>query len=147
MATPAPDVTDLLIAWREGNEAALDALIPAVHQELRRLARYYMADERKEHTLQTTALVNEAYLRLVDSRQVRWKDRTHFFAVSSQVMRRILVDFARSRNYQKEGPAGSPCRSMKTWNWASRRAPILWHWMRPWKRWPLLIPEKPGLSS
>lgn len=103
MATNASEVTCLLVAWRQGDQAALDALIPLVHQELRRLAHRYMAGERQGHTLQTTALVNEAYMRLVDCRQVRWQDRTHFFAVSAQLMRRILVDFARSRHYQKRG--------------------------------------------
>jgi RNA polymerase sigma-70 factor (ECF subfamily) len=82
-------------------------LIPLVHAELRRLARRQMGRERQGHTLQATALVNEAYLRLIDIRQVRWQNRTHFFAVSARLMRRILVDFARSRLYQKRG-AGAP---------------------------------------
>jgi RNA polymerase sigma factor (TIGR02999 family) len=82
---------------------ALDRLIPLVHAELRRLARRQMARERRGHTLQATALVNEAYLRLVDVRQVRWQNRAHFFAVSARLMRRILVDFARSRRYLKRG--------------------------------------------
>jgi len=108
VASPAPEVTSLLLAWGQGDKAALDALVPLVHQELRRLAHRYMAGERTGHTLQTTALVNEAYLRLVDCRQVRWQDRTHFFAVSAQLMRRILVDFARSRHYQKRGAGVRP---------------------------------------
>ena len=108
MPSAIPEVTSLLLAWGQGDKAALDSLIPLVHQELRRLAHRYMAGERTGHTLQTTALVNEAYLRLVDCRQVRWQDRTHFFAVSANLMRRILVDFARSRHYQKRGAGVRP---------------------------------------
>jgi RNA polymerase sigma-70 factor (ECF subfamily) len=96
-------VTKLLQAWGQGQDAALDELLPLVHRELRRLARRYMFGERPGHTLQTTALVNEAYLRLVNSRRVNWQNRAHFFAISAQLMRRILVDFARSRRYQKRG--------------------------------------------
>ena len=97
------DITRLLIDWRGGDEAALEQLIPLVHEELRRLARRHMAHERVGHTLQATALVNEAFVRLIDVRQVKWQDRTHFFAMSSRLMRRILVDFARSKGYQKRG--------------------------------------------
>jgi len=97
------DVTGLLLAWGEGDQTALNRLMPLVHDELHRMAHRYMSGEREGHTLQTTALVNEAYLRLVDSGRVRWKNRAHFFAISAQVMRRILVDFARSRRYQKRG--------------------------------------------
>ena len=96
-------VTKLLQAWGQGQDAALDELLPVVHQELRRLARRYMFGERPGHTLQTTALVNEAYLRLVNSRQVNWQNRAHFFAISAQLMRRILVDSARARGDQKRG--------------------------------------------
>jgi len=97
------EVTQLLVAWSEGDQSALERLVPLVYEELHRLARRYMRRERAGHTLQTTALVNEAYLRLVDLKTVRWQNRAHFFAVSAQVMRRILVDFARSRRYQKRG--------------------------------------------
>ncbi len=97
------EVTQLSQAWSEGEQEAFDKLVPVVYQELRRLARRYMAQERVDHTLQTTALVNEAYLRLVDVRQVNWQNRAHFFAVSAQLMRRILVDFARSRQALKRG--------------------------------------------
>jgi DNA-directed RNA polymerase specialized sigma24 family protein len=90
-------VTALLIAWSAGDQSALDALIPIVHGELRHLARHLMRGERGAHTLQTTALVNEAYMRLVDLTRVRWQDRAHFFAMSAKLMRRILVDHARSR--------------------------------------------------
>ena len=93
----------MLLAWNQGDEAALERLIPIVHVELRRLARRQMRRERKSHTLQTTALVNEVYLRLVDVNRVRWQDRTHFFAMSARLMRRVLVDHARSRKYQKRG--------------------------------------------
>jgi len=100
---PSDGVTKLLLAWSEGQDEALEKLVPLVYQELRRMARRYMYGERAGHTLQTTALVNEAYLRLVDSRKVLWQNRAHFFAISAQLMRRILVDFARSRRYQKRG--------------------------------------------
>jgi RNA polymerase sigma-70 factor (ECF subfamily) len=102
-APSAQNVTRLLQDWCLGKDAALEELVPLVHQELRRLARRYMFGERPGHTLQTTALVNEAYLRLVNSRQVNWQNRAHFFAISAQLMRRILVDYARSRGYQKRG--------------------------------------------
>ena len=104
MARSSPQrVTELLVAWSNGDQEALEKLIPLVYEELHRLAHRHMRGERPGHPLQTTALVNEAYLRLVDSSNVRWQNRAHFFAVSAQLMRRILVDFARSRNYQKRG--------------------------------------------
>jgi RNA polymerase sigma factor (TIGR02999 family) len=102
------EVTELLQAWSRGEQAAFDKLAPIVYTELRRLARRYMARERPDHTLQPTALVHEAYMRLADLRHLHWKNRIHFFAVSSQVMRRVLVDFARSRERRKRG--GSPQR-------------------------------------
>lgn len=98
-----PQITELLLAWNAGDEEALQRLIPLVHVGLRRLAYQYMAGERPWHLLQTTALVNEAYLRLVDSRRVPWQNRTPLFAVSAQLMRRILVDFARARQKLKRG--------------------------------------------
>jgi RNA polymerase sigma-70 factor, ECF subfamily len=101
--TQSVDVTALLRAWGKGDEGALERLIPLMHQELRRVARRCMAGERPGHTLQATALINEAYLRLVDAQQVDWQDRTHFVAVAARLMRRILVDFARSKRYQKRG--------------------------------------------
>src|SRR5688572_25648846 len=103
---PAPStaqVTNLLFAWGQGDEAAFERLIPVVHAELRRIARRHMGHERHGHTLQPTALVNEAYLKLIDIRHVQWQDRAHFFAMSSRVMRRVLVDCARARGYQKRG--------------------------------------------
>jgi RNA polymerase sigma factor (TIGR02999 family) len=106
MTTPAPqEVTQLLLAWSQGDQSALDQLIPLVHAELHRLAHRCMERERAGHTLQTTALVNEAYLRLIDSSRVRWQNRAHFFAVAAQLMRRILVDFARARQNLKRGGA------------------------------------------
>ena len=104
MSRPTPhEITGLLVAWGGGDESALDRLMPLVYDELRRLAHRYMSHERPGHTLQTTALVNEAYLRLVNWREVRWQNRAHFFAVSAQMMRRVLVDFARDRQYLKRG--------------------------------------------
>ena len=96
-------VTELLLKWAQGDEGALEQLIPLVHQELHQLARRYMARERKEHSLQATALVNEAYLKLIDARTVSWQDRAHFLAVAARVMRRILVDHARARHAHKRG--------------------------------------------
>jgi len=96
-------ITGLLRAWGGGREAALQELMPLVHAELRKLARHFLAGERDGHTLQPTALVNEAYLRLIDVRQVRWQDRAHFFAMSARLMRRILIDAARAKRYQKRG--------------------------------------------
>jgi RNA polymerase sigma factor (TIGR02999 family) len=96
-------VTQLLKAWGQGDERALEQLAPLVENELHRLARKYMRRERPGQTLQTTALVNEVYLRLIDIQQVSWQNRAHFFAVSARMMRRILTDFARSRQYLKRG--------------------------------------------
>src|SRR6476646_7986488 len=97
------EITRLLVAWGDGNEAALEELTPLVYQQLHRLAHHYLSHERSNHTLQTSALVNEAYLRLIEWKNVRWQNRAHFFAISAQLMRRILVDFARARDYHKRG--------------------------------------------
>jgi RNA polymerase sigma factor (TIGR02999 family) len=99
----AQRVTELLLAWGDGDQSALEQLIPLVHAELRRIAARYMARERADHTLQPTALVNEVYLRLVNVDRVRWENRAHFMAVAARLMRRVLVDFARARRYQKRG--------------------------------------------
>ena len=96
-------ITQLLQSWNEGDQAAVEELMPLVYDELHRLAKRYMSDERPGHTLETTALVNEAYVRLVDSAHASWENRTHFFGVCAQVMRRILVDWARSRYALKRG--------------------------------------------
>ena len=103
MAALPDDVTQLLIKWSKGDKDALDELTPLVYAELRRLARGYMGRERQDHTLQTSALINEAYLRLIDQQSVEWKDRAHFFAVSAQIMRHILVDHARKHQTDKRG--------------------------------------------
>jgi len=103
----SPHVTELLLSWSNGDRAALDELIPLVHQELLVLARRYMTRENAGHTLQSTALVNEAYLRMVEMRRVEWQDRAHFLAVAARLMRHILVDLARSKRYQKRG-GGAP---------------------------------------
>ena len=106
MATyPDKEITGLLLDWGNGNGAAFDQLIPLVYQELHRLAHQYLRRERAGNTLQTTALINEAYLKLVDYKKMRWQDRAHFFAVAAQVMRRILVERARSRQCDKRGGA------------------------------------------
>jgi RNA polymerase sigma factor (TIGR02999 family) len=97
------EVTQLLIDWSNGDRRALDELIPLVEMELRRVARRYMARESPDHTLQTSALINEAYIRLIDQQNVAWQNRAHFFAVSAQVMRHILVDHARKHQYAKRG--------------------------------------------
>ena len=97
------EITQLLQAWNQGDQGAIEKLVPLVYDELHRLAQRYMADERTDHTLQTTELVNEAYMRLVDSSHANWESRTHFFGVCAQVMRRILVDWARSRQALKRG--------------------------------------------
>jgi|SRR5215472_13960593 len=98
-------VTGLLLAWSDGDQAALEKLIPLVYGELHRLPRGYMRRENAGHTLQTSALVNEAYLRLIEAHRVSWQNRSHFFAVSAQIMRRILVDFAQARHNLKRGGA------------------------------------------
>ena len=97
------EVTNLLLAWSEGDQSALDRLAPLVQSELHRLARSYMRRERAGHTLQTTALINEVYLRLIDAKKIRWQNRAHFYGIASRLMRRVLVDCARERNYQKRG--------------------------------------------
>jgi len=109
MSRPSPhDVTQWLQAWSNGDPTALEKITPLVYDELHRLAHHYMSREAPGHILQTTALVNEAYLRLVDASQVSWQNRAHFFAISARLMRRILVEFARSREGQKRGAGATP---------------------------------------
>ena len=104
MSPRAPsDATDLLLAWSGGDASAFDKLVPLVYQELRALAQRYMRRERPDHTLRPTALVNEAYLRLIDVNRIQWQNRAHFLAFAAQTMRRILVEFARNRHRQKRG--------------------------------------------
>jgi RNA polymerase sigma factor (TIGR02999 family) len=102
MSSP-PDITALLVDWSKGDKTALDTLFPLVERELHRLAHSYMRKEKSDHTLQTTALVNEAYLRLVDQKNTRWQNRAHFFGIAAQIMRRILMNYARDRNRMKRG--------------------------------------------
>ena len=109
MRTPAStEVTRLLLAWSEGDKLALEELLPLVYRELHAIARRYMAGERPDHTLQASALVNEAYLKLVDVRKAQWQNRAHFFGVAAQLMRPILVDFGRRRHYGKRGDGVRP---------------------------------------
>src|SRR5437588_1012449 len=103
MKSSSHEVTQLLTDWGNGNQAAADKLMPLVYEELRRLAHQYMNKERPGHTLQTSGLVNEAYLRIIDQSQVHWQNRAHFFGIAAQMMRRILVDYARNRQYAKRG--------------------------------------------
>jgi RNA polymerase sigma factor (TIGR02999 family) len=104
-------LTQLLSAWSDGDKAALEQLMPMVYQELHRLAARHLAHERVGHTLQTTALVNQTYLRLIDQKRVRWQNKAHFFGIAAQMMRRILVDYARARRYAKRG-GGAPVVSL-----------------------------------
>jgi RNA polymerase sigma factor (TIGR02999 family) len=103
VSTPAPDITLLLKNWQEGDPNASDKLMPLVYEELRRLARNYLQRERGDHTLQATALVHEAYLRLVDDKGMTWKDRAHFYGIAARLMRQILVEHARAHNAAKRG--------------------------------------------
>lgn len=103
MAPSPQQVTQLLVAWGGGDQAARDELMPLVYEELRRLAHKFIRHERPGHTLQTSALLNEAYLRLVDQKNVQWQDRAHFFGIAARLMRQILVDYARKRSYAKRG--------------------------------------------
>ncbi len=105
MTSPPQDITELLLAWRQGDEHALESLVPLVYRELHRLAHHQLKNERSGHLLQTTALIHEAYLRLLGASHVRWNDRTHFFAVAARVMRRVLVEQARERAALKRGGA------------------------------------------
>lgn len=108
IVTQSQNLTDLLHEWREGDREALEKLTPLVYEELRRIAHRYMRQERNDHTLQTTALVNEAYVRLVDERKIDWENRSHFFAVMARVMRHVLTDHARRRSYVKHGGGMRP---------------------------------------
>ena len=101
-------ITQLLVAWSGGRREALDDLLPLVYDELRRLASRYLRHEPVDHTLQPTALVHEAYMRLIDQRKVQWRNRAHFYGVAAQIMRRVLVDHARAHNYQKRGGGARP---------------------------------------
>jgi RNA polymerase sigma-70 factor (ECF subfamily) len=122
----AGDISKLLRAWSDGDRGALERLTPIVYDELHRLARRYMRSERPGHSLQTTALVNEAYMRLVDYKRMQWQNRAHFFAVSAQLMRRILVEHARRHNMKRGGVCSmSPWKRQRWW-----AAPGRWTWSR-----------------
>ena len=126
MATHSPkEISQLLLAWSEGDQAALEQLAPLVHDELRRLAHHYMRGERRGHTLQTSALVNEAYIRLIDWKNARWQNRAHFFAVAANVMRHILVDFARKAQYQKRGGGAQQVEIEEALELSADRSPDL----------------------
>ena len=123
MDTPSPpEITEMLIAWKRGDEDALAQLTPLVHRELRNIAKRYMAGERAGHLLQPTALVNEAYIRLIDWKNVEWKNRAHFFGLAAQIMRRILVDFARTTGRQKRGGDGLQVSLSAAENLATRKS-------------------------
>jgi RNA polymerase sigma factor (TIGR02999 family) len=106
-SAPVPDLTQLLVEWRTGNRDALDQLMPLVYRELQTLASRYLSRERAGHTLQATALVNEAYLKLIDQRNVQWQNRAHFLGIAARLMRRILIDHARRRGRAKRGSAAT----------------------------------------
>lgn len=116
------NLTQLLVAWNEGDELALEKLAPLVHSELRRLAKGYMSREREGHVLQTSALINEAYIRLIDWKAVEWQNRAHFFGVAAQMMRRILVDFARSRPRTAENITAQPVEIEEAFTISSEKA-------------------------
>jgi len=119
------EVTQLLVAWSDGNQAALDQLMPLIYRELRRLARRRLGSEKADHTLQTTALVHEAYLRLVGQKATQWQNRAHFFAIAAQMMRRILVDYARSRRYTKRGGGAQKVSFEENMAVSSRAAAVI----------------------
>ena len=120
-AMPSQEVTQLLVAWSDGDRSALDKLLPLVEGELHRLAHRYMSHEREGHTLQTTALVNEAYLKLIDQK-VEWQNRAHFFGIAAQIMRRILIDHA--RNIWGRSAAGATQFPLTKWPWLATNAPL-----------------------
>ena len=126
----SPNITQLLVAWNQGDQEALAQLTPLVYRELHRLARGYLAGERHGHVLQTTALVNEAFVRLIDWRQVEWQNRAHFFGVAATLMRHILVQFARA-NGRRRSVAGRTCRFPSPQPPASAHGTVLiwWRWM------------------
>ncbi len=120
------DLTGLLRAWSRGDESALGNLVPLVDRELRSVARQYLAKQRPGHLLQTTALVDEAYLRLIDAARVDWRDRAHFFAFCAQIIRRILVDHARAQGSLKRGEGVASLRSTELRRWRPSGIPVSW---------------------
>jgi RNA polymerase sigma factor (TIGR02999 family) len=136
------DITQLLRLWKQGDESALEKLTPLVYQELYRLASRYMRREQVDHTLQATALVNEAYVRLIDWKDVQWQNRGHFFGVAAQVMRRILVDYARCRRYDKRGGGIRPVSLDEAAPVADNRLRVLLEIDQALDRLAALDPEK-----
>ena len=127
MVVSRAEVTELLQQWSVGRQEALEQLLPAIYGELKRLAGSYLRRERPDHTLQATALVHEAFLKLVDQHDVRWQNRAHFFGIAAQIMRRILVDHARARTRPRNaGPASGRSRSRTPWRSGLRRTSIYW---------------------
>ena len=130
-----PNITQLLVAWNQGDQDALAQLTPLVYRELHRLAHGYLAGERRGHVLQTTALVNEAFARLIDWQQVEWQNRAHFFGVSATLMRHILVQFAREQQAAKRGGKAIQVSLSEAADVTRGRIPIWWRWMTPLIRW------------
>ena len=142
------EISQLLQAWSDGDEAALEQLAPLVYAELHRLARHYLGREGRRQSIQATELVNEAYLRLVDCKDVRWHNRAHFFALSARMMRRILVDFARTRGRtQALGRPGAGLARPGGRAYPGSRPPTSWRWTRRWTGWWRLIQGKRRWSS
>ena len=141
------DVTALLVAWSGGNEAALAPLIARMHRELHRIATRCMRGERAHHSLQATALVNEAYVRLIDARGVTWQDRCHFLAIAARLMRRVLVDHARARGYQKRGGDAVRVTLVDGLEGSDERSHISSRSMTPCTPWPTLTNARVGLWS
>lgn len=148
MSSPSPpNVNELLLDWSKGDKAALDKLIPLVYEELHRLAHHYMGGERTGHTLQTSVLINEAYLRPIDYRHMHWQNRTHFFAVSAQLMRRILGDYAQSRHYAKRGGGASTMLFDEAMIMSPETSPSWWRLVVRSKSWRPSIRGRVGLSN
>ena len=147
MTMPASqNVTQLLLAWERGDEAARDELIPLVYDALRRIARHHLRGERAGHTLQTTALINEAYLKLVEQ-SVPWQSREHFFGIAARLMRQILVDYARARQRLKRGGDRQQISLTSAEGRTTNRPQTCWRSMRRSKPWPRLIRKRVGSSS
>jgi len=138
----AADATALLLAWRQGDEAALDKLIVLVYQELRRMAHRIWPVNAPVTRSRRLPWSHETYLRLVDCRQVRWQDRSHFLAVTAKLMRRILVDYARLRKREQAWRRGPPVSLDESFDFAPPRSPDLWRWTTLWKRWRRSIPAR-----
>ena len=143
-ALESHELTELLVAWSDGDEAALDQLAPLVQSELRRLASHYMRQEREDHLLQTSALINEAYLRLIDWKSVRWQNRAHFFGVAARMMRRILVDFARQRPHIEKGAEARHISLEHALPVTGEKTRTCWLWTKRSKVWRELTNGRAG---